>query len=392
MVSKVSNMTTEPWTDSRTPALALLARGDQIEVRSPTEFSVKSQSRQGVEYTVRAERGRFVCDCSYFRGTARACLHVLAIRFRVGFQEKAPKVEVAPSCPECRSGNTVGGGRRLNKSGAVRRWICRACGAYFSGREGFRNRRSDPEMIAKALDLYFRGVSLRQVAAHFEQVYGLRVGASTVYRWVAHYSALAAEWMDRQRAQVGSTWHADERFLNVNGERAYLWNVMDSETRFLLASTVSEGRGVAEARAAFQLAKGATDVRPTEVRTDGLAGYIRAVSKEFGSNYGPGGKMHSPHRVVPSIRAPESNNRIERMNGGQKDRTKTMRAYDNVRGAGNLSAGWRVHYNLVRMHMAIGTTPGVAAGLPEIGGFRWRAILDMAAISRNETTAPGEGA
>lgn len=384
---------TQEWADSRTPALALLARGDQIDVRSPTEFSVKSQSRPGVEYAVHAHRGRFVCDCPYFRETTRACLHVLAVRFRAGFQEKAPKVEAAPPCPECQSGNTVGSGRRLNKSGAVRRWLCRACGAYFSGKEGFHNRRSDPEMIAKALDLYFRGVSLRQIAAHFQQVYGLAVGASTVYRWLAHYSALAEKWMDAQSARVGTTWHADERFLNVNGERAYLWNVMDSETRFLLTSQVSRGRGVTEARAAMKHAKKVTEIRPFELRTDGLSAYIRAVSKEFGSNYGPGGKKHSCHRVVPSIRAPESNNRIERMNGGQKDRTKTMRAYDNDGGAAALSAGWRVHYNLVRNHMALGTTPGVAAGLPEIGGFRWRTILDMAAaVSRSETPGPEEGA
>ncbi len=376
-------MMTTTWQDSRTPALAIVARGDQIETVSPGEFRVGSQSRVGVSYRVSLVRGRWVCDCAFNSETKTACIHILAVRFRSGFQEaKTPGPESAPPCAKCGSGDVEGAGNRSNKSGRVRRYLCRICGAYFSGKEGYHKRRSDPEMIAKALDLYFRGVSLRQVAAHFAQAYGLKLSPMTVYRWVTHYSKLAAEWMDAQSAKVGATWHADERFLNVNGERAYLWNVMDSETRFLLASTVSKGRGVPEARAALRAAKDVTDVRPSELRTDGLASYIRAVSKEFGSNYGPGGKLHSPHRVVPSIRAPLSNNRIERMNGSQKDRTKTMRAYDNDRGASALSEGWRVHYNLIRRHLSLGTTPGEAAGIPPVSG--WRELIELSTRRRDE--------
>ncbi len=40
--------------------------------------------------------------------------------------------------------------------------------------------------------------------------------------------------------------------------------------------------------------------------------------------------------------------------------------------------GWRVHYDLVRTHLVIGTTPGVAAGMPEIPGFKWAEILRLA--------------
>ena len=248
-------------------------------------------------------------------------------------------------------------------------------------------------MIAKALDLYFRGTSLRQVAEHFAQAYNLPVSDTTIYRWVTHYSALAAEWMESQNAKVGETWHVDERVVNVNGENHYLWNVMDSETRYLLASRISKGRGIPEARAAFQDAKATTDVTPQEIRSDGYASYPEAIKKEFGHRPKPGDPLsdpkanlrtwYTPHKVVPSIRAPESNNILERLNGTSKDRTKTMRAYDNDRGASALSVGWQVHYNLVRNHLALGTTPGVAAGLPELGQFRWRGLLDFA-TRRNE--------
>ncbi|MCI4347565.1 MAG: DDE-type integrase/transposase/recombinase [Thermoplasmata archaeon] len=385
-------MTSRPWADQRTPALAMLARGDQIESVAPAEYSVRSQSRPGVTYRVRSERGRFVCECAFFIETGgSACIHVLAVKFREGFAETARAAhEPSPTCQFCHSGNVVGDGKRRNKSGAVAKYHCRACGGYFSGKEGFHNRRSDPEMIAKALDLYFRGVSFRQVAKHFGQAYGLNLSAMTVYRWVTHYSNLAAEWMSAQGAKVGEVWHVDERIVNVDGEHRYLWNVMDSSTRFLLASRISKGRGVREARAAFKEAKAGTEVRPREIRSDGLAVYPEAIRKESGRYRRAGDPpkdpkdqnySHStwtPHKVVPSIRAPESNNILERLNGTSKDRTKTMRAYDNDAGASSLSVGWQVHYNLVRDHLALGTTPGVAAGIAPIPGFRWREIIEAA--------------
>jgi putative transposase len=387
---------TAPWTDARTPALAIVARGDQIETLSASEFRVQSQSRPGNSYTVRVVRGKWSCDCPFYAETKVACIHVLSVRFRAGF--KAPKEpETATPCPRCASGDVEGAGVRQNKSGPVRRFKCHACGANYSGHEGFHNRRSDPEIIAKALDLYFRGTSLRQVADHFAQAYGLKVSDTTIYRWVAYYSRIAAEWMDAQGAKVGTQWHVDERVVNVNGENHYLWNIMDADTRFLLASRISKGRGIPEARAAFKAAKRATVVEPTEIRSDGYPGYPEAIKREFGryrragdapKRYGAGcPSMWTPHRVVPSIRAPESNNILERLNGTQKDRTKGMRAYDNDRGASALSLGWQVHYNLVRPHLTLGKTPGEAAGIAPIGGFRWRTILELAAQA-HRTEAP----
>jgi transposase-like protein len=114
-----------------------------------------------------------------------------------------------------------------------------------------------------------------------------------------------------------------------------------------------------------------------EVFSDGMLSYPRAVRKELA--YRSGDRVVSPHRRVPSIRAPESNNRIERFHGTEKERTKVMRAFDNERGAGALMEGFRAHYNLVRDHQGLGTTPGVAAGFAPLAGFRWHELLKRAA-------------
>ena len=84
----------------------------------------------------------------------------------------------------------------------------------------------------------------------------------TVYRWIAHYSALAAEWMDAQRARVGERWHVDETIVNVDGEQRYLWNVMDAQTRFLLATHISRTRSLGHTRRPLRKAKAVTPDRP----------------------------------------------------------------------------------------------------------------------------------
>jgi hypothetical protein len=92
---------------------------------------------------------------------------------------------------------------------------------------------------------------------------------------------------------------------------------------------------------------------------------------------------HSPHKVVPSIRAEESNNRIERLHGTEKSRIKVMRAFDQPDGAAALMDGWRVHYDMIRTHQALGMTPAEAADIPSLSGFKWHELLKLATTRRD---------
>ena len=60
----------------------------------------------------------------------------------------------------------------------------------------------------------------------------------------------------------------------------------------------------------------------------------------------------------------ESNNRIERLHGTEKERTKVTWAFDTDGGAAMIAEDLWVYYNLVKPHMGIGgSTPGDAAGV-----------------------------
>jgi len=56
---------------------------------------------------------------------------------------------------------------------------------------------------------------------------------------------------------------------------------MDAGTRFLLATHVSQGREIKDARKSFAKAKQIAKGKPEIVITDGLQSYIDAFKKEF---------------------------------------------------------------------------------------------------------------
>lgn len=371
----------ENWKDQQTPALAIVARGNQITPLNNHSFTVKSQSHPETNYLIQKHGTGYTCNCEHYQH-AQTCIHVLAVKFRIDLQQSHKDImENKPTCDHCKSHNVVLNGKRNNKSGIINRYLCKDCGHRFTDNQGFQKKRAAPEKIALALDLYYRGLSIRKVAEHFQQVHNLNLSHMTVYRWIEQYSRLSSDWMNKQQVHTGKRWHIDETVVNVNGEQRYLWNVLDNETRFLLATHVSNNRSLENTRMPIKKAKQQTTDRPEEVFTDGMKAYHPAITKELGRNTHPGVRGHwSPHVRVPSIRAPLSNNLIERLHGSEKERVKVMRGFDGDEGCKNIMEGFRVHYNLIRDHQTLGKTPGEVAGLPKIDGFRWLEVLKNATI------------
>ncbi len=372
------------WADQRTPALAIVARGDQIHALSPTRYEVSSQSRPGRKYLITIRRDAWSCSCAYHRLSRRACIHILAIRYREGFAAPADPDGKPPECAYCGRGDVIRFGRRHNRCDIARRYLCHDCGRRFTVRAGGLRLRHDSRTVGLALDLLFRGLSLRKVSQHLDQAYGVRVAPATVYGWMERFSPKAARWMDSLGARTGEKWHIDETVVRLGGAQRYVWNVLDASTRFLIATHVTRLRRLRDARLPIRRAKGATPDRPLEVFTDGLPAYRKAIGREL--SFRSGAEVVSPYVRVRSIRARRSNNLVERLHGTEKDRIKVMRGFRGRRGAIRFMEGFRVHYNLVRPHETLGTTPGVAAGLPDPGAFRWKAIVEAAErkVPRNQ--------
>jgi transposase-like protein len=154
---------------------------------------------------------------------------------------------------------------------------------------------------------------------------------------------------------------------------AFLWNVMDRKTRFLLASKVSEARDINGAIAVFKEAiKNAHGNEPEQVLTDSLRAYRQGISQTFKN-------MKPEHVARCGIGKPHANNnRVERLNGTIRERTKVVRAWKKHKTP--LAEGQRIQYNFVKPHQALeGQTPAQMAGLGIKAKNKWKTLLESAA-------------
>jgi len=63
------------------------------------------------------------------------------------------------------------------------------------------------------------------------------------------------EYVSTLTPELSGEFHADEMNIKVKGNWKWLWSIMDKDTRFLLASQISEKREIEDARILFQKAK-----------------------------------------------------------------------------------------------------------------------------------------
>ena len=267
---------------------------------------------------------------------------------------------ITVNCPDpaCGSEDVVRNGQR----NGYQRYMCRTCQKHFRTTGEAHGRQYPAEVIGAALDMYFSGVSYKQIGEHIEQVHNLpEPSKATIWRWVHGYTQEAQETMDEPEhtPAVGDQWVADEMQVKVGGERYWLWNVLDRKTRYLLAAHLSKGRGTNDALKVMDKAvEEAGGKLPKTVTTDGLGSYIEAIATVM---------PRTEHVVAEGIHEEVNNNLSERMQGTFRDREKTLRGLQGRASGQRYFDGFVLDYNLFRKHEALGgQTPAHVAGIPPV--------------------------
>jgi transposase-like protein len=139
-----------------------------------------------------------------------------------------------------------------------------------------RSTRTYEKPIARA-----KGCSYRKIVDHLKQFYGVKVTHIAIIKWVRKYTEPMKRYVDDFTPSVSGVWHTDEMAVNIKGQFMWLWNLIDHDTRFLLASQISAKREIEDARRVFAEAKALAKFKPDYVVTDGLRAYQDAFNKEF---------------------------------------------------------------------------------------------------------------
>lgn len=231
-------------------------------------------------------------------------------------------------------------------------------------------------VIVAALDLYYRGLSLRQITEHLESLYGVKVSYGAIYYWLRKYVQLVHTYIHRDlRVKTSERWHADDTVVKVQGRNLVIWGLLDSQTRFFIARHVSERKTAEEASQLIRKGLNASKDLPLEIVTDGLPSYGKAIGKEFSNT-----DKNIVHLQGP-LTGPLNNNKMERFYGTLKGRIRIMGHLNNAAGAEMFTKGFFIYYNFVRKHKALkGFTPAEVAGVAD-GKLSWMQLIQEASRS-----------
>lgn len=244
--------------------------------------------------------------------------------------------------------------RGIRKS--VQNYICKACGRVFIAKDAPYHMQTSTEQIGAALNMFYDGMSVAQVARNLKEVYGNPVNGSTVYRWLIRYTFIAATILNPLEPRVSDTWIVDETVMDVSGRKLWFWDIIDEGTRFLLASHLSKSRTTLDAATIMRRAWQRADKAPKFIISDQLAAYNDGIELVFGA--------HSKHIQAKGLTHEINTNIIERFHSTIKSRTKVLRGFKTAGTAEQLLDGFLLHYNFFRPHMSLkDKTPAEVAGI-----------------------------
>lgn len=287
-------------------------------------------------------------------------------------------------CKYCQSTNV----RKFGWYKDTQLYYCNDCKRKFVPNASLFHMKTPANQVSSALDMYYKGLSITEIREHVQQEYGNTPSGSTVFEWVQKYTDGAVKEAEKCRPKVGSVWIADETYVRVDrhskGQQAVdnpyskskkakwlvFWDIIDADTRFLLASHITTTRGTQDAKILMETAARRAGKLPRAVVTDKLAAYLDGIELAYGAG--------SKHRQGGPFDVVNNTNLIERLHGTIKERTKVMRGLRTAETAKRFLDGWAVYYNYMKPHESLDSKTPAEAAKCDYAFRDWADIIRMA--------------
>ncbi len=390
------NLNYKNFSDARSQrAEAILKKGepetiDEYTYLVPSQFSDKKYKVTHID--------SYSCECEDFKqrcqGTGLYCKHIKAIilfeKLKNDYEVEESRIKQKISliideplencCPSCASLNLIKRGVRITKFGEKQRFSCKDCQKRFV-LSPIQKIKGNAKLVCLAMDCFYKGLSYRDISDQFKQFYGLSLHHETIRRWVLRFSEVMEKYSKELQPQTSGIWNADETMVltkrgtdkrkhNANNSNFdYVWNVMDNETKFLLASVNSgRSRKIKDVQTVMKEALEQNKEIPKEIITDRYMGYNSGISKTF-RNWGKERKVK--HISIVGRRKIVNNNAIENHHTLQKEFHKVRKGVTKVQ---EYQDGFKVYHNFVKKGTKDNLTPAERGGI-KLEGNRWNTLL-----------------
>jgi transposase-like protein len=361
--------------------IQLLQKKIRIIRKNESNYQVSSESDPTLKYEVNWHRNRWVCGCPDFEKRDKKCKHVYALEYFLMLNEISENLEDTnplPDCPRCGlSLHVIKRGFRQKRSGPEQRYYCKnvTCRYRFVKQNSFNWMRTKAKIIASSLDLYFKGLSLRSISSHLQDSYGVKVSHATVHNWLKKYVKIVNRYVEKRPVETGERWLGDELIVTITGRHAVWWNLLDAESRFVIARQISSARDTENAQELIRKGLRVSTKNPTEFVSDGLKSYPSAIENEI-SNLTAGKNQTFVHLQGPLLMG--LNNKIERYHGEARSRLKTMNHLRNEESVDTFAGGFTTQHNYIKQHKSLnGKTPAQFAKV-EKEKCTWLSLIEKA--------------
>ena len=198
----------------------------------------------------------------------------------------------------------------------------------------YQRHRFPSEIISHAVWLYHRFcLSFREVEELLAER-GITVTYETVRQWCQKFAPTYARKFKKRQGRLGDTWHIDEVFVTIQGQRQYLWRAVDQDGD-TIDILVQRRRNQRAAERFFRRLLKGQGGEPRWLVTDKLKSYDAA------------------HRTVmptvPHINDVYANNRAEVSHEPTRQRERHMRRFSSSTQAQRFLTLYGLTQNLFRL-------------------------------------------
>lgn len=223
----------------------------------------------------------------------------------------------------------------------------------------FKGFRFSPKIILAVLSIYFSSSSsTRQIKKILKRLFSIKISHVTIHKWTKKFSdhlRLISTKLLLSGDFHSDEWHADETVVKISGIKHYLWVLLDSETRCVIAYYLSPYRSSTSAAQLFQQALLITTSVPKTIITDRLDSYNVPIDVCFPT------VRHYPYKGFKDYL---NNNFIESFNKTFKAWYKTKKSFKNFCSAQQLITVFMFHYNFLHTHTSLNNlSPANVAGI-----------------------------
>ncbi|MFA5019619.1 MAG: DDE-type integrase/transposase/recombinase [Candidatus Pacearchaeota archaeon] len=381
------------FADNREQRAKQILEHSKPECLDENTYLVPSQFDSSKKYEV-THFDSYSCNCKDFelrcKGKGLYCKHIKAILLFEKLKN-AYEIEETPlkqemelilenstekCCPYCKSTKLIKRGVRHDKTGDKQRFGCKDCKKRFV-LEPIKYIKGNAKLVCLAMDCYYKGLSYRDITDTFNQFYGLKLHHETIRRWVLRFTEVMEKYSKTLTPKTSGVWNADETLVLTkrgktkiqNSEFDYVWNCMDNQTKFLLASVNSgRSRKSKDAQKVFTEAYKQNGKMPNQIIVDGYKGYEDGCRNTF-RNFGRERKIK--FTSIKGHRHETNNNAIENLHTHQKEMLKVRRGVTETQ---TYADGFKVFHNFIKKAEKDKLTPAERCGI-EVKGNRWNTLL-----------------